>query len=151
MRIQTFFCCIFLFSCQGPVPEKSESIQVPLDDQNQPTSALPSEPINKDTVITSSNTNWMKLEKQILPPKQKINDLTEEDLLGVYQNIEKSMKLYHDSSLASRKYLIELLEKIEAREQVIEGEKLIAIELKLNIASIKSKLHLLRSQLKYKS
>ena len=80
-----------------------------------------------------------------LKPKYDIKDLSIENVLDVYTNLLKTTKKYSDSIESQRKYLDQIFEEIELQNEKLEQSTEYPIEIKLEIASIKSDIHFLRS------
>ncbi len=106
-----------------------------------------------DTNMYSSDEGLSELDKislnQIalkpLKPKYDIKDLSIENVLDVYTNLLKTTKKYSDSIESQRKYLDQIFEEIELQNEKLEQSTEYPIEIKLEIASIKSDIHFLRS------
>lgn len=106
-----------------------------------------------DTNMYSSDEGLSELDKislnQIalkpLKPKYDIKDLSIENVLDVYTNLLKTTKKYSDSIESQRKYLDQIFEEIEFQNEKLEQSTEYPIEIKLEIASIKSDFHFLRS------
>lgn len=106
-----------------------------------------------DTNMYSSDEGLSELDKislnQIalkpLKPKHDIKDLSIENVLDVYTNLLKTTKKYSDSIESQRKYLDQIFEEIELQNEKLEQSTEYPIEIKLEIASIKSDIHFLRS------
>lgn len=106
-----------------------------------------------DTNMYSSDEGLSEIDKislnQIalkpLKPKYDIKDLSIENVLDVYTNLLKTTKKYSDSIESQRKYLDQIFEEIELQNEKLEQSTDYPIEIKLEIASIKSDIHFLRS------
>lgn len=106
-----------------------------------------------DTNMYSSDEGLSELDKislnQIalkpLKPKYDIKDLSIENVLDVYTNLLMTTKKYSDSIESQRKYLDQIFEEIELQNEKLEQSTEYPIEIKLEIASIKSDIHFLRS------
>lgn len=81
-----------------------------------------------------------------LKPKYEIKDLSIENVLAVYTNLLKTTKKYSDSIESQRKYLDQIFEELELQNEKLEQSAEYPIEIKLEIASIKSDIHFLRSK-----
>lgn len=106
-----------------------------------------------DTNMYSSDEGLSELDKislnqialKALKPKYDIKDLSIENVLDVYTNLLKTTKKYSDSIELQRKYLDQIFEEIELQNEKLEQSTEYPIEIKLEIASIKSDIHFLRS------
>ena len=106
-----------------------------------------------DTNRHSSQEGFSEIDKKLLSqialkplkPKYDIKDLNIENVLAVYTNFLKTTKKYSDSIESQRKYFDQIFEELELQSEKLEQSAEYPIEIKLEIASIKSDIHFLRS------